>query len=1220
MSQVAAFNEGQQTAIEARGKNILVSAPAGSGKTKILVSRILSLLKEGVAIDQFLVLTFTQAAAQEMKQRLMGMLDEEIALAQGDLKAHLLAQKAKLPLSYITNFHGFCNALIDHYGYLVGVKTGYEILSDTETLFKQALDITLDRALEDAAFCEFRSLYFHDREQLEERLQKLYEILQALGDREAFIAKMDEEVYGFLIHQNERDLSEWCFYPQLQQELTGVVMETLAGLEELKMFCQKAGIVPFYERPLSQTKTAAGRAVPYEALKHYYTELLKRLQPGVALMGTGGLNEWAIQKPEASYNIPWKDLGEAAEAYKNTLSSKKTALTSRFKKVYEQLLDRDVHNTMLVHQEAKRVVDILLHWTIELENVYRDLKAQVNGLDFNDLERYATQLLQADLPVAKSLNEKLYEIMVDEYQDTNMVQENIVRLIADATSKQVPCFMVGDMKQSIYRFRQADPEIFKEKYDRYPEDEGALRVDLVFNYRSSKVVLDSINFIFNQIMDVHFGSLEYYRDPKAQLNYDFLRKEGAKDTSEYALVKARALSRMQASQDDKTEILMVHSVKDKPKNMEDGEYEAYMIAARITSLVASGLDGKALGYSDCAVLMRQATQFMVYKKVFDRFGIPTTIVLSKGFMQATEIRQMMMLYKALWDPRDDLAMMSVLRAPFDFSYFPDAKIAAVRKAEESLYDNILENEAFSHFIEVFNDLRTNLWQMSFSDWHQYFFEISGYLQRVRGMRNGLQRYQNLLLLVEKIKAQETEIHWIKDWIDYFENLGSGLDAPAVMPKDQQAVVFMTIHKSKGLEFPVVFVAMHDKKFNLQDSKDRFIFDRNLSMSIKPRQRKDLKTELFGQEANFQGVCVEYANPFFALLARLQNKDTISEEMRIYYVALTRAGKKLILTGSMNDEQCLGYLESVLCQNTEKMPEMDGHQGWILNRKVRHADHFLDWLMPAVFRHPDVLKQLQGMDEQIAILAEKILKTMPIDYAKSMDNTSESRFDFRWMSYQEILDLQAPKKEINSEITPSIPFDMANYAYLSSLDQPQSLAVTALEEKPAVLTGQLQREVSNSGLSATEKGTLVHDFMEWLPLDRDVSVQSVIDTLFSQGKYTAEEHSVLLGYTDKLEVFRQSKCFKMMQEACLCLKEQSFCLNKEGTLIHGIMDVLCLFEDKAVVMDYKTDRVSKYTKNEDLIKRHATQLTIYQEALKKIYPDKAIEGYLCYLETGRCVKV
>lgn len=1187
MAKVTSMNEQQIEAVEARNSHILVSAPAGSGKTKILVTRILSILKEGIDIDQFLVLTFTQAAAKEMKQRLSGMLDEEIEKSEGKLKQHLMAQKEKMPFAYITNFHGFCNSLIQHYGYLVGVQPGYEILSDSKAVLSVALQSAINELLEDEAFAKMRFTYFSQREELEEQVLRIYSILQAVGNKEYFISYMMDDVYHFLETQEDKDLSTWCFYPQLLDQLAQVVCQVLVELEELKLFCIENGLEAFYDRPLGQSGKSLEKPIPYEAMRDYYEELLRLIHSKVTFRE---LNAWAIQKPAATYNMPWKSYGDDIEDLKKEFNSKKTNLSGRFKKVYEQLIDSDVANTMMVHKESKSVIAQLLRAVELTEKHYAGLKRKQGVLDFNDLEKYATLLLSNDLPIGKMLNEKLYEIMVDEYQDTNMVQETIVTLISKATKKEVPCFMVGDMKQSIYRFRQADPEIFKQKFDLYPVSQGAMRIDLGFNYRSSKVVLDSINFIFNHIMDSHIGSLEYYNDASAQLNYDFLRKEGAKDTNEYEMVKSNAIERFSKMKDDATEVLMVNTSSEKTKDIEDSEYEAWMIGQRILDLKTQGMDGKPVSYSDCAVLMRQTTRFMIFKKVFDKLNIPTTIVLSTGFMQATEIRQMVMMLRCVANPYDDLALMSVLKAPFNFSYFKEKDIAKIRDTNYSLYENICANSNFSSFIEVLEELKTLYKQLPLSRWLQAFFEVSGYLNRVAVMKNGVQRYQNLLLFVEKVKEVENDIHDLNRWIEYFETMKESDCPPSTMPKDQDAVVFMTIHKSKGLEFPVTFVAMHDKKFNFQDSKARLIFDRHLTMAIKPRLLKTFETKVYDEDISYQDVVVEYDNPFLALLSRLANKETMSEEMRIYYVALTRAKNKLILTGCLDEETLKGYEDSLMVDKNGRVPEK--HE-WIFNRKIRTATSYMDWLMPCV-------------------LAYNQKRNLPLE------NTQEAKFIFKHLSYDEI-NTEAILKSDSQQIEDLQLFDSKDYLYTSNLKS--SIAVTTLEKQSQ--EEKIYKAITTTTpqmMSATEKGTLVHEFMEYVPLNDEVSIKNVIDLLYNEKRYTDIEYQVLCEYEDKLNAFIESKAFQLMTSAQECLREQPFSFMKDGQLIHGTFDVLCIYDEKLCIIDYKTDRVSQYTKNEELIKKHAFQLNLYKEALQSIYPDKTIEGYLYYLEISRFVKV
>lgn len=1187
MSAISSLNDEQASAIACREQNILVSAPAGSGKTKILVTRILERLKEGISISQFLVLTFTEAAAKEMKQRLTGMLEEEIARSDGKLQAHLMRQKQELPFAYITNFHGFCNQLIARYGYLVGVENGYEILSDPGQLLQTALEQVLDDALTDEAFKTFRTLYFPKREDLSKQLLTLYGVFQSLGDKAAFLKHMEEDVYGFLRFQNHQTWDQWCFYPRLQELLVDVVEETLAGLESLKAYCAKHGITPFYDRPIKQSAKALEKPTPYEAMKNYYRELLQCLAPGVPFQK---LHVWAIQKPEASYQIPWRDLDDEAVACKKEFSTLKTALNTKFRQAYHALVDTDVQNTMRIHQTVYEALTMLIELTERLENQYRLLKKQDHVLDFNDLERYATMLLDPTLPVAESLHDQLKEIMVDEYQDTNMVQERLVSLIAKVKSPAVSRFMVGDMKQSIYRFRQADPEIFKAKYDAFPNDPHSRRIDLGYNYRSSKVVLDSINFIFNQIMDTHVGSLEYYHDPSAQLNYDFLRKEGAKDTAEYEIVKTEARKRMKSALDDYTEILMVDQDSEKVSELEDSEYEAYMIGKRIQALVAHGLDGKPISYSDIAVLMRQTTHFMIYKKVFDKLAIPTTIVLSRGWQQATEIRQMLMVYRALADDHDDMALYNVLRAPFDFSYFSDETIARWALSGQSLYTCLKDIPDFQNFFAVMDELKQAFWQMPFARWHTLFFKKSGYLKRVYAMRNGMQRYQNLLLLVEKIRAQEKDIHELSEWVNYFDHLGQSEDMPAMMPKDQEAVVFMTIHKSKGLEFPIVFVAMHDKGFNLQDGKQRLIFDRHLSFAMKPRIAKDIAGTLQNQPVTYRDVVIEYENPFLALLSRLNQKESVSEEMRIYYVALTRAKNKLILTGTMNHRQYERYLKAV---------EVNGDQ-WLLDRNTRHANCYLDWLMPSVLRHPDLMTaehlEISGLPE--------------------LDNTCDARFAFHWYSHEEIMrDIQTVKQLDQSMV--NLPyFDPTTYAYLDEVDKADSQAVTALTQHE-IQSSQISPKTE---LDAATIGTLVHELMRWVPLDGQTTMAEIMADLYEQGYYDAVSYAVVQTYLPKIEAFMESEAFQWMRTCEKYLREQPFCTLYDGQLVHGTMDVVCLFADRVIVLDYKTDRVLPKASRQALVKRHQGQLEMYRASLRELYPNRRVEAYLYYLEISRLVKV
>lgn len=1183
MSQVSSLNEGQERAVYTRGKDILVSAPAGSGKTKILVSRILELIKEGANVDQLLVLTFTQAAAGEMKQRLRSLLEAEIS--QGN--EALALQIEKLPFAYITNFHGFCNQLISQYGRLIDIQPGYEILSDAKSTRDQAMAETLKGLYLNPDYYDFMRMYFPNKDDLVKCVLKLYETLQACGDRTQFIQTFRDEIYHYLL--NHEDLQGWVYYDLIIDELRKEIELAYEHLEEAKLYCEEEGVVYFYERPLGQKGKATEKPIPYESYKMYLDEL-------EASLGTEQMHLCFKNKPQAPYLIPWKDLGEEIkEKCSAPLTQLKKKILDGVKNSYEALFDPSKENRYRVIKTSQTAIETLLSITEQFETNYQLLKKEMNVLDFNDLERLATLLLSKEYGVAKDLNEQLVEIMIDEYQDSNQVQENLIQLIADGSAHHVPCFMVGDMKQSIYRFRQADPEIFKSKYDRYPTLETATRIDLGYNYRSRKVVLDSINFICNQVMDTKVGSLEYYDDPSAQLNYDFLRKEGCKDTSEYEATKQKAILRMNETTDDYTEILMVDGSSELVDDtIENSEYEAYMVAKRI-------IEG-GWSFGEVAVLMRQTSKFITYKKVFDKLHIPTTIVLSTGFMQASEIARMMSVYRAFANPNDNLSMMSFLRSPFNFSNFSDDMIASVVLGKgESLYQGILKDGRFDGFVEVFESLRKDLNQLPFKQWNQRFFEWSGYLNRAYQMKNGIQRYQNLCLLLEKIAEKQEEIHTIENWIDYFENIGDANNSPAVVPKDQEAVTFMTIHKSKGLEFPIVFVSMHDKKFNLQDGKDRLIFDRKLTLAMKPRMLKDLEVTIQGEQAHFKDVVVQYDNVFLNLLSRLQNRDTISEELRIYYVALTRASKKLILTGTLTHEQLNDYAKGVY------LHQLVHHGHYIYGYSLRKAQSFMDWLIPSILRHQDILNELAHENEYIS----KIKETIATPLEKQLENTSQARFHFQWYSYQELLDL--PEIEANTEPKQALVY----HAPLQPRQQlDRSCGVTTTEEDDIDLRGQ----ITHGPLTATQKGTLVHGVFELLPLQEEVDVSSYITQLHTQGAYTDEEYACLMDYVSHIQAFYTSIIYQFCVNAVAIYREMPIMFKRDEQVVHGIIDLLIENEDGYIIVDYKTDQVRSDASEEQLVLAHKNQMTAYTQTLRDIYPNKKITSYLYYLHTNVVVKV
>ncbi|MFR1294229.1 MAG: UvrD-helicase domain-containing protein [Coprobacillus cateniformis] len=503
----------------------------------------------------------------------------------------------------------------------------------------------------------------------------------------------------------------------------------------------------------------------------------------------------------------------------------------------------------------------------------QERKKQLNQLDFSDLERYAHQLLEPQYGIVDVLYHRLKEIMVDEYQDTNQIQESLLLKISEYQQPAIPLFMVGDMKQSIYRFRQADPQIFSDKYDTFSlSDEDCQkthtrRIDLVFNYRSSKIVLDSINYIFNQIMDKDIGGLEYYLDDSARLNYDYVGKENNQ--------KESARTRFFSEKHLATEILI--DIYNPASSLDKEQYEAHMVAQKILKLKQEmKIQNKPVDFKDMVVLMRSTVSFLTFKKVFDLYQIPNHIVLSQGLMNSNEIENMMTFLQGLAHPYDDIALLSILRQPYTMSNIDMETIAKLRTdhKEISLYEclSLSSDKRVIDFLDIFNELRLYSYTHSPYEVLKEIYRLTDYPLFVSKLINGSQRKSNLDLFLEIVLQTQEQNPYLAELIETLKN--SSDFAPAQSSSESDNVVeFMTIHKSKGLEFPIVFVCNMHKQFNTQDSKERMMIDKRLGIALKPRMRKNTE--------NLNNLIIEYENCYRNMIARRQLDESINEEMRIF---------------------------------------------------------------------------------------------------------------------------------------------------------------------------------------------------------------------------------------------------------------------------------------------------------------------------------------------------
>lgn len=1199
------FNEGQLKAIQQRNSSILVSAPAGSGKTKILVSRIVELLKEGYEIFDFLVVTFTQAAGNEMKQRLSEELNELVASdINQELKEHLEKQIMNLPHAYITNFHGFCNVLLMKYGYLVDVMPGFEINSDPTSIKNEVLDECLEKWIQNEEIQSFLELYFpgYSLDAFKNLLLSIHELSHSIDNFYDFVEDMKQNNYDTL----SSSLEDWPLFTYLKKIFYHESILALHKLIELKYYCETHDLVDFYERPDEQTEKNQALYIPFEAYYDYLDERIKALQQPITYETLVNLINASMPK---SYNMSWKDIDPE---YKKTFTKMKTDILSSYNKAAQSYLEENAEDFIQKMQISYQAIDMLVSkgkLLYQFQNAYQARKKELNQLDFSDLERYAHQLLEPQYGIVDILYHRLKEIMVDEYQDTNQIQESLLQKISQYQQPIIPLFMVGDMKQSIYRFRQADPKIFSHKYDTFSLTDKECfktktrRIDLVFNYRSSKIVLDSINYIFNQIMDKKIGGLEYFLDESARLNYDYVGKEN--NQKEYA--RERFFKQNDLATEVLIDIYNPHSTLDKD------QYEAHMVAQRIIKLKNEmKLNDKPVEFKDIVVLMRSTTAFLTFKKVFDAYHIPNHIVLSQGFMKSNEIENMIAFLKAINNPYDDLSLMSVLKQPYSISYIDMETIAKLRinNQDISLYECLLTSHdtKIISFLEVFAELKQYSYQHSPYDLLKKIYEKTEYPLFVTHLINGAQRKANLDLLLEIIAQLQNNTPYLKELIEVLEH--SSDYAPAQVSSETNAVEFMTIHKSKGLEFPITFVCQMHKQFNTQDSKERIMIDKQLGIAMKPRIKTSTK--------NLQDITVEYENCYRNMIARNQLDESINEEMRILYVALTRASQKLILTGVIKSiDEITTLQERLLVNEDPDISHRPNARTILLYDRMRKTNNYLTWVLSSILRHPQVIEQCLKIDE-LRLRAQK-LKAYHFEKQMTFDSTEHAMFSLVLTNDQDI-ENNIPKHEsVNQTINGSKQEYYRSFVYPYDINKPKTLAVTKLQEIADDHYLSLSQEEDHSTISATDKGTLIHLLMSYLSFDKD-DVKSLIQQLYNEKLIDQEGVQILEDYQDKIQGFIESPYYQMIANATHIYKEKKFSYYDQELqqTIHGIFDLVFVYQNEIYVLDYKTDRISKKNTEQALIQKHQVQLNYYQKVLKDMY-HQDVHAIVYYLHISQGVE-
>ena len=1302
------WTEEQQKVIDTHGVDVLVSAAAGSGKTAVLVARILEMVTSPVHpvdIDRLLVVTFTNAAAAEMRQRIRDAL--EVRAEQEADNEHLQRQLVLIHNAKITTIHSFCLQVLRSHFHLIGLDPGFRVADEAEMqllrqdVLKEVLDEAYETEAENQEFHEFLEQFStgkDDRPVMEavlalyhfsmgqpwplEWLQECREMYvgggAALAKTDSAEQKKEEPDNGSRLeedsakegeeqnNQTERVCGKTCDGLHDPLWLRAAVDDTKHVLEEAGNLVQRAydtAMEPFGPAAyglallddLEQIKRVA-RAQDYHGLAaafrgmHPYKRLSTKKDPDVL---------------EEKKQLV-KDLREAA----------KTALAG--------VRTRYFYDTPEVIRDEFERSGLSVRWLTYLTEAFSkrlaQRKAEKNMLDFSDLEHLALQILverkdgeNHPSAAAREYAGQFEEIMIDEYQDSNLVQELILGSVSGGGCGAHNLFMVGDVKQSIYRFRLARPELFLEKYHAYPQLETAQRIDLHKNFRSRYEVLNSVNYIFRQIMTENPGGIVYDEDAALYAGAKFPERvdlcaekdawvqDGGKPESDAsqsmkkeeangALLKAEEIKETSSRESAyTTELWLTESDTARRR-----ETEARMVGARIEAMVGKeqiwdkdltpegwteGMERggyRPVQYKDIVILLRTVSGWAdTFGSVLTERGIPNFTGSQSGYFSAAEVRTVLSYLQVLDNPRQDIPLAAVLHSAI--GGLDEEELAWIRSESEdgSFYEccrSYLESgadkaikEKLAHFFDMLERFRT---RAEYTPVHLLLWEIldeTGYGAYAQALPAGSQRKANLDMLVEKAIAYEaTSYRGLYHFVRYIENLKKyevDYGEANIGSESDNTVRIMSIHKSKGLEFPVVFVCGMAKQFNETDSRAKAVMHPSLGIGC-----DCVDTRLRTRQASLLKKIIQ----------KTTSMENLGEEMRVLYVAMTRSKEKLILTG------CVGNME----EQAAKWSQTAATPGETLPySSLTGASSYLDWVMPALMRHPDARMLALSLHIPYEEFDQSVWKK-GMEKEKPVDKTDafSTHYEFYAMA-KELFEAeefrQADKEQaslaalLNPDLSVCVDEEARKYlAHVFSEDFAYQyergqkiagkLSVSELKkrsqepeetdakqlyapEEEEIIPGFYRTDVQVKGAA---RGTLYHTFMENLDFSKKEELQMQLEELVNCGKMSRDEASAVR--LSDIRRFLKTKTGKGMEQAARAGKlhrEQPFVLGvpaetiqkewsgDETVLVQGIIDAWFEDEDGAVILvDYKTDHIAD---REKLAERYRGQLSYYAQALEQL---------------------
>ena len=1175
----------QIQAIYSSGKNILVSASAGSGKTFVMAERILDQLARGVEIRQLFISTFTVKAATELKERLEKKISQQIQETQDmELKKHLGRQLADLPNAAIGTMDSFTQKFLAKHGYLIDLAPNFRILeNESEQLllkndvFRQVFESHY-QSKEQEQFSQLVKNFAgksKDARGLRKQVYMIYDFLQSTSNPQAWLEKYF--LKGF----------EKADFTIAKEKLADPIKEKLWDLES------------FFRHHLENDAKEFSKAAYLEAVQQ-------------------ALDEIGALTPESNFNQCQEVLDRIVNNIGNGLVNRnrnadlkilKEAYNEERKAIFKKLNSLQNEITLLkfqedYHQESWDLAKTFQVFMSDFVDAYRKRKREENAFEFADISHYTIEILENFPKVRQEYQERFHEVMVDEYQDTNHIQERMLELLSNGHNR----FMVGDIKQSIYRFRQADAQIFNEKFHGFAQDseEGQL-ILLKENFRSSSEVLDATNDVFKHLMDEEVGEITY--DGMHQLVF--------------------GNTELHPNPENRAEVLLYDKDEEGDSKEEDeGEFSTTKLTGEMRMVIKEILhlhNDKDVPFKDIALLTASRKRNDQVLLALSEYGIPVkTDGALNNYLQSFEVQVMLDTLRVIHNPLQDFALVALMKSPM-FSFDEDelARLALQNsedKVQENFYEKLVNAQAktsiqkdlikselhkkLNLFLETVNSWRLFSKTHSLYDLIWKIYSERFYYDYVGALPNGQARQANLYALA--LRADQFEKSNFKGLSRFIAMIDQVLEAKhdlasvtVASPKD--AVELMSIHRSKGLEFPYVFILNIDQQFNKKDSMSDVILSRKNGLGLKYVARVATNTK-----EEYVPSTIKLSIPS---LTYIQNEEELqlasySELMRLLYVAMTRAEKKLYLVGKGSREK----LES---------KEYPTNGQGLLTRQTRlDAQNFQDWIWAIyqAFSKDDLHFSVRFEGEE-DLTKEAIGELENKNQLQDLSQASNRQSD----TIREALEM-LKEVEVYNEIhrvainLPSVqtPSQIKKF-YEPVMDMEGVVVAGQSKPKETIIQFELPDFSKTEKVTGAEIGSATHELMQRINLAKKPTLETLTEALEQVQATSAVKDKVNLEKI--LSFFNTALGQEILANQDKLYREQPFSMLKrdaksqEDFVVRGILDGYLLYEDKIVLFDYKTDH---YEFPSQLIERYRGQLSLYAEALSRSYQIDQVEKYLILL--------